>query len=81
MKASVILPTYNEADNIVGLVEEILRNFPSDVEPEILVVDDDSPDKTHEIAKNAGYTDVSVLPAGIKGWVSAGKASAKLPVG
>ena len=53
MKASVILPTYNEADNIVGLVEEILRNFPSDVEPEILVVDDDSPDKTHEIAKNA----------------------------
>ena len=53
MKVSVILPTYNEADNIVGLVEEILRNFPSDVEPEILVVDDDSPDKTHEVAKNA----------------------------
>ncbi len=53
MKASVILPTYNEADNIVGLVEEILKNFPSDVEPEILVVDDDSPDKTCEVARNA----------------------------
>jgi len=53
MKASVILPTYNEAGNIVDLVEEILRNFPPDVEPEILVVDDNSPDKTCEIAKNA----------------------------
>jgi dolichol-phosphate mannosyltransferase len=53
MKASVILPTYNEAGNIVGLVEEILANFPPDVEPEILIVDDDSPDKTCEVAKNA----------------------------
>ena len=53
MKASVILPTYNEAGNIVGLVEEIIANFPPDVEPEILIVDDDSPDKTCEVAKNA----------------------------
>jgi dolichol-phosphate mannosyltransferase len=50
MKASVILPTYNEAGNIADLVREILRNFPPDVEPEILVVDDDSPDKTGEVA-------------------------------
>ena len=53
MKVSVILPTYNEAGNIVGLVEEIIANFPPDVEPEILIVDDDSPDKTCEVAKNA----------------------------
>jgi dolichol-phosphate mannosyltransferase len=53
MKASVILPTYNEAGNIVGLVEEILANFPPDIEPEILIVDDDSPDNTFEIAKKA----------------------------
>lgn len=53
MKASVILPTYNEAGNIIGLVEEILAHFPPDVEPEILIVDDDSPDETYEVAKNA----------------------------
>jgi dolichol-phosphate mannosyltransferase len=53
MKVSVILPTYNEAGNIIGLVEEILAHFPPDVEPEILIVDDDSPDKTCEVAKNA----------------------------
>jgi dolichol-phosphate mannosyltransferase len=63
MKASVILPTYNEAGNIVGLVEEILKSFPPDVEPEILVMDDDSPDKTCEVAKNAfaTYRNVRVI--------------------
>jgi dolichol-phosphate mannosyltransferase len=60
MKASVILPTYNEADNIVGLVEEILAHFPPDVEPEILIVDDDSPDKTCEVAKKAFATNRTV---------------------
>ena len=63
MKASVILPTYNEAGNIVALVEEILRRFPHDVEPEILVVDDDSPDKTCDIARRAfqGNAEVRVI--------------------
>lgn len=51
MKASVILPTYNEAGNIVGLIHEILANFPPDIEPEIIVVDDDSPDDTYQITK------------------------------
>ena len=60
MKASVILPTYNEAGNIVALVEEILRYFPPDVEPEILVVDDDSPDKTCDVASKAFDRDARV---------------------
>ncbi|OGG02483.1 hypothetical protein A2W14_01635 [Candidatus Gottesmanbacteria bacterium RBG_16_37_8] len=44
-KISVVLPTYNEADNIIPLIETIcekLKNFPW----EIIVVDDNSPDKT-----------------------------------
>ena len=56
----MILPTYNEAGNIIGLVEEILANFPPDVEPEILIVDDDSPDKTSEVAKKAFATNRTV---------------------
>ena len=51
MKVSIILPTYNEAGNIVSLVEEILMVLPSDIQPEIIVVDDDSPDNTGEIAR------------------------------
>src|SRR5688500_5538138 len=40
---SVILPTYNEADNIVPLIEEVRRAVG---DAEIVVVDDDSPDGT-----------------------------------
>jgi len=53
MKVSVILPTYNEAGNIVSLVESILQHLPSDVEPEILIMDDNSPDETYSIANKA----------------------------
>lgn len=43
----VIIPTYNERDNIKILVENIL-SLP--VKTNILIVDDNSPDKTGEIA-------------------------------
>jgi dolichol-phosphate mannosyltransferase len=44
---SVILPTYNEAENVLPLIDEI----PALPEiKEILVVDDDSPDRTWEVA-------------------------------
>lgn len=65
MKVSVILPTYNEADGIVSLIKDILDNFKKkpDFEPEILVIDDASPDKTAEITRNqyGGDTRVKVL--------------------
>lgn len=46
-RVSVILPTYNEKENIEGLIFEILEN----VEPtsEVIVVDDYSPDGTWRI--------------------------------
>jgi dolichol-phosphate mannosyltransferase len=43
---SVVLPTYNERDVISGVVREILDAV-GDVE--VLVVDDDSPDRTWEV--------------------------------
>jgi dolichol-phosphate mannosyltransferase len=46
MKAIVVLPTYNEKDNIESIVREILRE--GDVS--MVIVDDDSPDGTGEIA-------------------------------
>lgn len=46
VSVSVILPTYNEADNIIPLIEEILTYVPR--ESELIVVDDDSPDRTWE---------------------------------
>jgi dolichol-phosphate mannosyltransferase len=46
--AWVVLPTYNEADNIARVVEEVLAALPP--EGRILIVDDASPDGTGVIA-------------------------------
>ncbi len=53
---SVIIPTYNEADNIV-IVLDRLRTALSGHHYEILVVDDDSLDETWRIAKSQGRSD------------------------
>ena len=52
MKVSVVLPTYNEADNILPLIEAILKDAPDDRDVEIIVVDDNSPDGTHRIVQS-----------------------------
>jgi len=44
---SVILPTFNECDNIIALIERIIKSLP--MEKEIIVIDDDSPDGTSEL--------------------------------
>ena len=47
-KSLVIIPTFNESDNIIQIIDEIFRledNF------NILVVDDNSPDKTANLVK------------------------------
>ena len=62
MKVSVILPTYNEAGNIVELVRMIIDNIPSDWDYEIIVVDDNSPDQTFEIIQEAYQDNPAVIP-------------------
>jgi dolichol-phosphate mannosyltransferase len=47
---SVIVPTYNEADNIDELLDRLTAAL-RDVDHEVIVVDDDSPDRTWEIAR------------------------------
>lgn len=49
-KVSILLPTYNEADNIVPLIQEIEHTLAT-VDYEILVVDDNSPDKTASLVE------------------------------
>jgi dolichol-phosphate mannosyltransferase len=50
LTTSVILPTYNEGVVIVGVVREILDAVPG---CEVLVIDDDSPDRTWRIVEEA----------------------------
>ncbi|MGD1992863.1 MAG: polyprenol monophosphomannose synthase [Anaerolineae bacterium] len=48
MQATVIVPTYNERENIEDLVHQLL-DLPVDLE--VIVVDDNSPDGTGELAQ------------------------------
>ena len=53
-KVSVVLPTYNEKENIVVLIEKIFKHL--DQNTEILVVDDNSPDGTWQIVEELTQT-------------------------
>ncbi|HEY3094175.1 MAG TPA: polyprenol monophosphomannose synthase [Nitrososphaera sp.] len=50
MLVSIVLPTYNESQNIARMVDSIVRTLPDDTVTEIIVVDDNSPDGTGDIA-------------------------------
>lgn len=47
MNSLVVVPTYNEVDNLPGIVESILEHAP---QTHILIVDDNSPDGTGALA-------------------------------
>lgn len=47
---SIVLPTYNEAENITKMLDTIAETLPADSVAEIIVVDDNSPDGTGDIA-------------------------------
>ncbi|MCB1138123.1 MAG: glycosyltransferase family 2 protein [Leptospiraceae bacterium] len=56
---SVILPTYNESTNLPILLGN-LKTTLSEIDHEILVVDDNSPDRTWEIAEDIAQKDDSI---------------------
>jgi len=54
LRISLITPTYNERENISLLVEEVfgvLKDHP-DIDLELIIVDDNSPDGTGEVAES-----------------------------
>ncbi|NCN06464.1 MAG: glycosyltransferase family 2 protein [Candidatus Pacebacteria bacterium] len=82
--AVIIIPTYNERENIERTVQEILKVFVkiSDWKMRILVVDDSSPDKTYEVVRemHKKHSNVSLLlnkeKSGLGGAYLAGMAHA-----
>ncbi len=59
-KVSVILPTYNEKENIASLIDTT-HNELADYNHEILVVDDNSPDGTYQAVLNLNYPYVRAI--------------------
>lgn len=54
MKAIVVIPTYNERDNVRNIIEAVLRAYDG---IHILIVDDNSPDGTASIVREMMSTD------------------------
>ena len=48
-KVSVVVPTYNEKENIAELLGLIGRHLEGTADYEVIVVDDDSPDGTADV--------------------------------
>ncbi len=63
-KISIVLPTYNESQNIPVLIHEISKSITDDVSvsdlAEIVVVDDNSPDGTAAVCRSLGNEHCSV---------------------
>ena len=51
-QVSIILPTYNESQNIVNILKSIRENIPKEIYAETIVVDDNSPDGTAKIVED-----------------------------
>ena len=51
MRGLIIIPTYNERDNIIQLIDDISSRSFSNTELDILVIDDNSPDGTGNLVE------------------------------
>lgn len=56
---SIIVPTFNECENIPILVDRLRKILP-DVAWEMIIVDDDSPDGTADVARAIGASDARI---------------------
>ncbi|RMD45280.1 glycosyltransferase family 2 protein [Candidatus Pacearchaeota archaeon] len=53
MDLSIVIPTYNEKDNIKNIVQKVLSEFKKNkIKGELIIVDDNSPDGTGKILDN-----------------------------
>jgi len=48
-QVSIIIPTYNESENVIHVLKSIIEHIPEDITAEAIVVDDNSPDGTGKI--------------------------------
>ncbi|MFZ4590969.1 MAG: polyprenol monophosphomannose synthase [Ignavibacteria bacterium] len=60
-KVLVIIPTYNESENILNIIPEVLSKSTSEYEFNVLVVDDNSPDGTAKMVEDLKNPHVFIL--------------------
>lgn len=70
MKILIIIPAYNEAENIVRVVDNLINNYP---QYDYVVINDGSKDTTVSICQNNGYNLIDLpVNLGLSGCVQTG---------
>ena len=59
VKLTIVSPTFNEREN-VGRLVEMIRSAVDEIDYEILIVDDDSPDQTWQVVSELAKSDPRV---------------------
>lgn len=70
---SIILPTYNERENIIGIIKLISQEL-KDIDYQVIVVDDDSPDGTGDAVRELFENNPAIevfIRKGLRGLASA----------
>ena len=62
----VLIPTYNEADSIADLIHSLMK-----IEIDVIVIDDNSPDRTSKVVEDLGLDHVRVIDHGDKNGIGA----------
>lgn len=60
-RALIVIPTFNEAENIVKLIKEIFLQKINDISIDILIIDDNSIDGTSDLVKKLNNEHVFVI--------------------
>ena len=63
IEISIVIPTYNEKENLIQFVDELKSTLGENINHEIIIVDDNSPDGTGKIADELSRTnkDITVI--------------------
>lgn len=70
MKVLLIIPAYNEAENIERVVDDIIENYP---QYDYVIVNDGSSDETRKICKKRGYNLLDLpINVGLAGAIQSG---------
>ena len=65
MKVAVIIPCFNEQDNIINVIDDILNNIPKDEDWQAIVVNDCSTDETLAVLEADGRAVILDLPCNL----------------
>ncbi len=68
-KVSIVLPTYNERENIAGLIAGLYETIPSPLQ--VIIVDDASPDGTADVVAGLKHPDLQLIRRKSRGLAAA----------